>query len=150
MFTQGTNANQFHISFHHVKHHGKFVYPEFSHEPAQGGHPEIILKLSAIIELMVVVNIALNILGKGMHGSKFKNIELPAILPDPPEADENTIGRVVVVIRSPDFASFPVEEVVDGFLLQNFESAGTKSPKGLGAGYHALLTPGDKKIELVG
>ena len=83
LLTQGSHPDQFHLPLQNVNKHRQLIQPGLAEEPAPLRHAVVVAELAAHIQIVVLVDVGLQVLGIGIHGAELEDIELLAVLPYP-------------------------------------------------------------------
>jgi len=145
---EGAYAGQFHIAADPVPEAGQFVEPVAAEEPAPGGHPEVIFVLSAVAQVIPVVDVILNELTVGVIGVELVDLDQFPLLADAPEVDQRTVGGVADIEGRTLFTCGHAEMTVVGHLLVDDETDGAEAPQDFGAAHHVTLSLGEVGVNL--
>ena len=97
MLRQGAGADDLDVPAQPVDQLRQLVQPELAEEPSPGGDAEIVLELAALVQIVVLVHIILDELGVGMHGAQLVEGKGLALVADPFQLDQRTVGGIGIV-----------------------------------------------------
>lgn len=146
VFAEGAHAHQGHPAPQEIGQLGQFVDPERPQHLAPGGHAEIVLELSPLLQGVGLEYVILQIFTVGMHGAELGNVYGFPMLSQAFQADQGSIGGVGIRFVGSGFFQDEMHHAVDLALVDQFKAAEIEAPQHLGLGKSAVPPLGEGEI----
>ena len=146
MFTERAYTHQGEFPGEEIQELRQFINPEFTHDLAPGGDVEIVLELSAFLQVIGGMYVSLQILAVGMHGAELLHVDGFTVQAFTFEADQGAVTGIDVF---PGFAAFAQDEVhlvVNFAFMDQVKAAEVKSAHDLGFREGAVFAIGESEI----
>ena len=149
VFAERPHAKDLDVAAQIVDELRQFVDPEAAEEPAPGGDAKIVLELAGLVELVVAIDPVLDEFGIGVHGAQLVECKDPALVTDPLQAHQRTVGGIAFRVRTFVFLRDAKELRIDHFGGQDAKAAEIEAAEQLGFGESAVVAAPQGEIELV-
>lgn len=90
--TQRPNPNELHLALDKVEKHRQLVEPCLAQETTPTRHTVVVAELAALVQVIVLIDIGLQVLGIGVHGAELEHVENLAVLAYPTQPHQRAIG----------------------------------------------------------
>lgn len=142
MFAQRTYPDGLEVAPEHIDDHGQLINPEFAHKLTHAGYPEIVSKLTPFVELVALIDIGLQVLRIGIHGTKLIHVNGLAVFAGAGHLENRSIGSMGVESRCFDFARHKIEQVADGLFMHHFKTTRIEPAQHLSPADDAVMSIG--------